>query len=105
MPTQVLFNVRLTRLAQDNTRSAAIQLVAKANKLDLEIVQTETGSAAPASYLKYNKLGLIPTFVGSDGYVLSEAIAIAIYGRSSVDSARSHDEITQIQLSLTERSC
>jgi elongation factor 1-gamma len=54
--------------------------VAKANKLDLEIVQTQTGSNAPAEYLKYNKLGLIPTFVGSDGYVLSECIAIAIYG-------------------------
>jgi elongation factor 1-gamma len=55
--------------------------VAKANKLNLEIVQTATGSSAPADYLKLNKLGKIPTFVGSDGYVLSECIAIAIYGR------------------------
>jgi elongation factor 1-gamma len=54
--------------------------VAKANKLDLETVETETGSKAPADYLKLNKLGKIPTFVGSDGYVLSECIAIAIYG-------------------------
>jgi elongation factor 1-gamma len=71
----------VTQNYQDNTRSEAIKLVAKANKLDLEIVQTETGANAPADYLKYNKLGLIPTFVGADGYVLSEAIAIAIYGK------------------------
>ncbi|KAF2665513.1 putative elongation factor 1-gamma 2 [Microthyrium microscopicum] len=63
----------------DNTRTTAIQIVAKANDIDLEIVQTETGASAPADYLLYNKLGKIPTFVGADGYVLSECIAIAIY--------------------------
>jgi len=30
-------------------------------------------------YRKLNKLGRIPTFEGSDGYILSECIAIAIY--------------------------
>jgi len=63
----------------DNTRSAAIKIVAKLNDLELEIVETEIGDKAPLDYLKYNKLGQIPTFVGSDGYVLTEAIAIAIY--------------------------
>jgi elongation factor 1-gamma len=57
-------------------------VVAKANNLDLEIVETATGENAPADYLKINKLGKIPTFVGSDGYILTEAIAIAIYGQS-----------------------
>lgn len=42
---------------------------------------TDTSKPAP-EYLKYNKLGKVPTFVGADGYVLSECIAIAIYGTS-----------------------
>lgn len=63
----------------DNTRCETIKLIAKANNLDIEIVQTETGANAPADYLKYNRLGKIPTFVGADGFVLSECIAIAIY--------------------------
>jgi len=37
------------------------------------------GPSASAEYLQYNMLGKIPTFVGADGYVLSETIAIAIY--------------------------
>lgn len=53
--------------------------MAKANKLNLEIVETQTGDKAPADYLKLNKLGKIPTFVDKNGYVLSECIAIAIY--------------------------
>jgi elongation factor 1-gamma len=57
--------------------------VAKANKLDLEIVEVETGVNASADYKKLNKLGKIPTFQGSDGYVLSECIAIAIYRKQS----------------------
>jgi glutathione S-transferase len=32
-----------------------------------------------ADYLKLNKLGKVPTFVGADGYTLHEAVAIAIY--------------------------
>jgi hypothetical protein len=32
-----------------------------------------------AEYLKINKLGKVPTFVGADGYTLNECIAIAIY--------------------------
>lgn len=64
---------------QNNGRSAAILAVAKANNLNLEIVHTETGANASADYLKINKLGKVPTFVGADGYILSECMAIAIY--------------------------
>lgn len=35
-----------------------------------------------AEYLKLNKLGKVPTFEGSDGFVLSETIAIAVYRTS-----------------------
>jgi elongation factor 1-gamma len=62
-----------------NPRSTAILAVAKANGLDLEVVNTDPATAGP-EYLKYNKLGKVPTFVGADGYVLHECIAIAIYG-------------------------
>ena len=67
-------------LRQSNVRTTSIRAVAKANKLDLEIVDTDT-SKAPLSleYLKLNKLGRIPSFVGADGYELTECIAIAIY--------------------------
>ena len=56
----------------------AILAVAKANNLDLEVVETDTVNPTP-EYLKLNKLSKIPTFVGEDGYVLTECIAIAIY--------------------------
>lgn len=71
----------LTRLLQGNSRSIAIRAVAKANKLDLEIVDTDY-SKGPLSteYLKLNKLGKVPSFVGVDGYELTECLAIAIYG-------------------------
>jgi hypothetical protein len=53
--------------------------VAKANNLDLTI--EEVDEKKPAEFLKANKLGKVPTFVGSDGYVLSECIAVAIYSK------------------------
>lgn len=65
--------------AQGNPRSTAIRAVAKANDLELEIVETEPAKGVSPDYLKINKLGKVPTFVGSDGYVLTECIAIAIY--------------------------
>ena len=34
-------------------------------------------------YFKLNKLGQVPSFVGADGYELTEAIAIAIYSMTS----------------------
>jgi elongation factor 1-gamma len=66
---------------QGNPRSIAIRAVAKANKLDLEIVHTEPAKGVPEEYLKINPLGRIPSFVGADGYTLSECIAIAIYSK------------------------
>lgn len=54
--------------------------MAKANDVDLEIVEVDTASPS-ADYLKLNKLGKVPTFEGEDGYVLYECMAIAIYSR------------------------
>lgn len=67
-------------LPQNNPRSTAIRAVAKANELDLEIVEVDTTKPS-AEYLKLNKLGKVPTFEGDDGYVLYESMAIAIYSR------------------------
>ena len=72
------------RVGQANPRSTAILAVAKANNLDIEVVPTDTDKPS-GEYLKYNPLSKVPTFVGSDGYVLSECIAIAIYGESESD--------------------
>lgn len=71
-----------TNHTQGNPRSTAIRAVAKANKLDLEIVHTEPAKGVSTEYLKLNKLGKVPTFEGADGYILSECIAIAIYRTS-----------------------
>lgn len=68
---------------QGNPRSPALLAVAKANKLDLEIVHTEPAKGVDTEYLKLNKLGKVPTFEGADGYILSECMAIAIYRTSS----------------------
>ncbi|TVY33360.1 Elongation factor 1-gamma [Lachnellula subtilissima] len=62
-----------------NPRSTAIRAVAKANNVELEIVETEPAKGVSAEYLKINKLGKVPTFVGADGYTLHESVAIAIY--------------------------
>ncbi|KAI9679076.1 MAG: hypothetical protein M1829_001746 [Trizodia sp. TS-e1964] len=62
-----------------NIRATAILAVAKANDLKLDIVEFDLSKGVPADYLELNGLGKIPTFQGSDGYVLSECIAIAIY--------------------------
>lgn len=53
--------------------------VAKANNLQLEMVHTEPAKGVSDDYRKLNKLGKVPTFEGSDGYILSECLAIAIY--------------------------
>ncbi|KAI2623239.1 eEF1-gamma domain-containing protein [Hypoxylon sp. NC1633] len=61
-----------------NPRTTAILAVAKANGLDLETVETDTKQPAP-EFLKANPIGKLPAFVGADGYVLTESMAIAIY--------------------------
>jgi elongation factor 1-gamma len=43
------------------------------------MVTIPSAQEASDHYRKINPLAKIPTFVGSDGYVLSECIAIAIY--------------------------
>ncbi|KXT15879.1 hypothetical protein AC579_5531 [Pseudocercospora musae] len=64
---------------EGNPRTTALLAVAKANSLDLEFVNTEPAKGVSDDYKKLNKLGKIPTFEGQDGYVLTEAMAIAIY--------------------------
>ncbi|KAK4250753.1 hypothetical protein C7999DRAFT_28838 [Corynascus novoguineensis] len=61
-----------------NSRSTAIRAVAKANNLELEEVEANTTSPSP-DFLKANPLHKVPTFVGADGFVLTECIAIAVY--------------------------
>lgn len=76
---------------QGNPRSTAILAVAKANNVDLEVVATEPSKGVSAEYLKLNKLGKVPTFVGADGYTLHECIAIAIYSTYQPLFSNSHN--------------
>lgn len=51
----------------------------------MELVNTEADSSAAfnksAEYTKLSPLGKVPAFEGANGYTLSEAIAIAVYGK------------------------
>lgn len=69
---------------QDNPRSTAIKAVAKANGLDLKVVEVEFEQPRTVEHLKASPLGKIPAFAGEDGFQLSEAIAIAIYSTCSL---------------------
>jgi elongation factor 1-gamma len=62
----------------DNPRSTAIKVVAKANNVDLTIVEADTTNPT-VEHLKAHPLGKIPAFLGEDGFALSECIAVAIY--------------------------
>lgn len=57
--------------------------MAKANNLDLEIVEVPQDGPMPEAVLKLNPLGKVPVFEGADGYTLTECIAIAIYSTLS----------------------
>lgn len=52
--------------------------------MDIELVKTEANSAAAFNqspeYTKVNPLGKIPAFEGANGFVLSEVIALVVYG-------------------------
>ncbi|KAK2811772.1 hypothetical protein FQN50_001810 [Emmonsiellopsis sp. PD_5] len=61
----------------DNPRTTAVRVVAKANELDVALVEKSTVDAA--EYEKLNAQNKIPTFVGANGFVLTECIAIAVY--------------------------
>ncbi|KAF3037410.1 hypothetical protein E8E11_004717 [Didymella keratinophila] len=62
-----------------NTRTTVLLAIAKENNLDIALIETNPHKGVPASYLKLNPLGKIPTFVGSGDFVLSEVTAIAVY--------------------------
>ncbi|KAK4241114.1 hypothetical protein C8A03DRAFT_12582 [Achaetomium macrosporum] len=61
-----------------NSRSTAIRAVAKANNLELEEVEVDPKQPTE-DFLKANPLHKVPTFVGADGFVLTECIAVAVY--------------------------
>ncbi|KIW96849.1 uncharacterized protein Z519_02240 [Cladophialophora bantiana CBS 173.52] len=69
---------------KENARSTVLLAVAKENKLDIELVETLTPITDP-EYLKLNPLARIPTFVDSNGFILTESMAIAIYFTSQND--------------------
>ena len=56
-------------------------MVAKANNLDVELVETSPSSGDP-SYKKINPLDKVPTFVGANGFTLTECLAISVYRES-----------------------
>ena len=62
----------------DNARSVVLLAVAKENNLDIELVETRPPDV-DIEYLKLNPLGRVPTFVSTNGFILTESIAIAIY--------------------------
>lgn len=62
--------------------------IAKENGLDVELVHTSPGEGLSEEYKKLNPLAKIPTFVGANGFVLSEVIAIAIYRESLAPTLR-----------------
>ncbi|SPN97232.1 probable translation elongation factor eEF-1, gamma chain [Cephalotrichum gorgonifer] len=64
--------------APQNPRSTGILAVAKANGLGLTVVEADFENLSE-EHKAANPLGKIPTFIGADGYTLTECIAIAIY--------------------------
>ena len=56
--------------------------MAKANNLELELIERAPDKEFPPEYLKLNPLNRVPSFEGTDGYVLTECMAIAVYGES-----------------------
>lgn len=64
--------------------------VAKANGLEIELINEQPFEGVSAAYLSLNTLGKIPTFQGEDGFILSETIAISIYRKCSQLNINSH---------------
>lgn len=60
-----------------NPRTIPLRVVAKANNLEVEFEKVEF--PVSEDYLKINPVGKIPAFVGSNGFILTECIAIAVY--------------------------
>jgi len=71
---------RVLTLIQPTPRAFAILAAAKANGLELDLVYAEKKNKENyAKLLELNPLGQVPVFVGADGLVLTECIAIAMY--------------------------
>ncbi|KAL4750274.1 hypothetical protein BDW72DRAFT_213506 [Aspergillus terricola var. indicus] len=61
-------------------RSTTLLALAKLHKLDIKIIHAEKKNREAFEELcKYNPLGQVPTFVGADGFVLSECIPLTLY--------------------------
>ncbi|OTA56058.1 glutathione S-transferase [Hypoxylon sp. EC38] len=71
-----------------NPRTVAILAIAKEQGLKLEVIYAdkEKNEENYEKLLHINPLGQVPTFVGSDGYVLTECMAIALYITSQSDT-------------------
>ncbi|KAI5240582.1 elongation factor 1 gamma [Aureobasidium subglaciale] len=69
-------------------RSIGILAVAHAIDFDIELVETNPQVGLSEEYLKLNRLGKTPTFVGSDGTVLTECMAIALHVASQDSGSR-----------------
>ncbi|KAI0841393.1 glutathione S-transferase [Hypoxylon sp. FL0890] len=71
-----------------NPRTVAILAVAKEQGLKLDIIYAdkEKNKENYEKLLQINPLGQVPTFVGADGYVLTECMAIALYITSKSDT-------------------
>ena len=67
--------------APQSTCSQRVRFVLNAKRLPFAEVKLDllAGDQLAPEYLKLNPLGCIPTFVGSNGFVLTETMAIAIY--------------------------
>lgn len=78
----ILLNPLLTD-SQDNPRTISALVAAKANDVDVELVETQANANADfnksAEYIAINPAGKIPAFKGTNGYTLSEAIALNVY--------------------------
>ncbi|KAH0344260.1 elongation factor 1 gamma, partial [Aureobasidium melanogenum] len=69
-------------------RSIGILAVAHAVGFDIEVVETNPQDGLSEEYLKLNRLGKTPTFVSSDGTVLTECMAIALHVASQDPESR-----------------
>ncbi|KAG9613055.1 elongation factor 1 gamma, partial [Aureobasidium melanogenum] len=69
-------------------RSIGILAVAHAVGFDIKVVETNPQDGLSKEYLKLNRLGKTPTFVSSDGTVLTECMAIALHVASQDPESR-----------------
>ncbi|KAL4761853.1 glutathione S-transferase family protein [Aspergillus foveolatus] len=81
-------------------RATTLLALAKLHNLDVKIIHAERKNKETFEELcRYNPLGQVPTFVGADGFVLSECIPLTLYFAS-----QSQDPIAKSLLGYDERS-